>query len=94
MREWTAIFLNDSHRSVMNILCGIRLKSAEKFDKNSPNYSLKEIKDIDDILAELKNAKLIQIEESRPVKGEKKTEFIQIDFNFFSIYQSLTNLIL
>jgi len=78
----------------MNILCGIRLKTAEKFDKNSPNLNLKDIRDVDDILTELKNGKLIQIEESRPVKGEKKTEFIQIDFNFFNVYQTLTTLIL
>jgi len=78
----------------MNILCGIRLKTAEKFDKNSPNLNLKDIRDVDDILTELKNGKLIQIEESRPTKGEKKTEFIQIDFNFFNVYQTLTTLIL
>jgi len=78
----------------MNILCGIRLKTAEKFDKNSPNLNLKDIRDVDDILTELKNGKLIQIEESRPAKGEKKTEFIQIDFNFFNVYQTLTTLIL
>jgi hypothetical protein len=61
MKEWTAAFFNDQHRSVMCYLAGLRFKGIDKFDKNNPNYSFKDIKDIDDILTDLKAGKLVQI---------------------------------
>ena len=73
MREWTAVFFPEMHRSVINILCGLRLKGIDRFDKNTPGHCFREIKDIDDLLTELKNGKLVTIEEVRASKGEKKT---------------------
>lgn len=78
----------------MNYLCFRKLQGIQQIESNQEKYkSLWNSKNIDNILAELKNGFLIELREEKGNKQDKNI-IAAVNMHFFNMYQNIVQVII